>query len=126
MALLYADENFDHPIVAHLRSIGHDVLTAQQAGQANPRILDPQVLAVASAQGRAVLTFNRRHFVRLHKRRVPTNSHAGIIVCTKDDAVAALALRIHQAIAALPSLANQLVKIHKPALARIIHQAHFH
>jgi predicted nuclease of predicted toxin-antitoxin system len=113
MALLYADENFDHPVVAQLRSMGHDVLTAQQAGQANQRIPDPQVLAFAVAQGRAVLTFNRRHFVRLHQHMLPGGSHAGIIVCTKDDDVAALALRIHQAICALPSLANQLVRIHK-------------
>jgi hypothetical protein len=115
MALLYADENFDHPIVAHLRSMGHDVLTAQQAGQANQRILDPQVLAFATVQGRAVWTFNRRHFVRLHLRMAPGNSHAGIIVCTWDDDVAALALRIHQAITALPSLTNQLLKISKPS-----------
>lgn len=114
MALLYADENFDHPVAAHLPSLGHDVLTAQQAGQANQAIPDAQVLAFATAQGRSVLTFNRRHFVRLHQGGLPSGSHAGIIVCTKDDDVAALALRIHQAIAALPSLANQLLRIDKP------------
>lgn len=114
MALLYADENFDHPVVVQLRNMGHDILTAQQAGQANRRIPDPQVLAFAVAQGRAVLTFNRRHFVRLHKQTIPVSSHSGIIVCTKDDDVAALALRIHQTLATLPSLANQLVRIHKP------------
>ena len=114
MALLYADENFDFPVVVYLRSLGHDVLTAQQAGQANRRIPDSQVLAFATGQSRAVLTFNCRHFVRLHKQTIPVSSHAGIIVCTKDDDVAALALRIHQAIAVLPSPANQLVRVHKP------------
>jgi len=114
MALLYADENFDHPVVALLRGMGHDVLTAQDAGQANQAIPDPQVLAFATAQGRAVLTFNRRDFVRLHRQTVPAGSHAGIIVCTKDDDVVALAQRIHQAIVSLPSLTNQLVRICKP------------
>lgn len=114
MALLYADENFDHPLGAQLRSMGHDVLTAQQAGQANQGIPDPLVLAFATAQGRAVLTFNRRHFVRLHKQTISSGSHAGIIVCTKDSDVLALARRIDQAIAALPSLTNQLVRIRKP------------
>lgn len=114
MALLYGDENFDHPIVAQLRNMGHDVLTAQQAGQAHQGILDPQVLAFATGQGRAVLTFNRRHFVRLHQRMILSGTHAGIIVCTKDDDVTALAQRIHQAITALPSLMNQLVRIRKP------------
>jgi predicted nuclease of predicted toxin-antitoxin system len=117
MALLYADENFDHPVVAHLRTLGHDVVTAQQAGQANQGIADPLVLAFAAAQGRAVLTFNRRHFMRLHQHTLAGGSHAGIIVCTKDSDVAALAQRIHQAIAALPSLANQLVRIRKPPSA---------
>ena len=116
MALLYADENFDLPIVAHLRSMGHDVLTAQQAGQANQQIPDAQVLASAAARGRAILTFDRWHFMRLHQRMIlGGSSHSGIIVCTKDDDVAALALRIHQAITALPSLANQLVNIRKPS-----------
>lgn len=114
MALLYADENFDYPVVAQLRSLGHDVLTAQQAGQAQQGIPDPQVLAFAATLGRAVLTFNRRHFVRLHQRTISGGSHAGIIVCTKDNDVVALAQRIHQAIVSLPSLTNRLVRIRKP------------
>jgi hypothetical protein len=32
--------------------------------------------------GRAVLTFNRRHLVRLHLFGAP---HAGVISCTRDD-----------------------------------------
>lgn len=114
MAFLYADENFDHPVVALLRSFGHDVLTAQQAGQANQSIPDALVLAFATAQGRAVLTFNRRDFIRLHQLTIPSGSHAGIIVCTRDDDAAALARRIHDAVTPLPSLANQLIRITKP------------
>src|SRR5713101_5262356 len=33
MARLYADEDVDYPAVVQLRSLGHDVLTAQEAGQ---------------------------------------------------------------------------------------------
>jgi Domain of unknown function (DUF5615) len=33
MALLYGDENFDYPVVEHLRLLGHDVLTVQEAGK---------------------------------------------------------------------------------------------
>jgi hypothetical protein len=43
MAKLYSDENFDYPVVAELRRLGHDVLTAQQG------IPDPTVLAFAIA-----------------------------------------------------------------------------
>ena len=81
MASLYADENFDHQVVADLIARGHDVLTAQAAGNAYRGVDDPAVLAYAVANGRAVLTFNRRHFIRLHLR---DPKHAGIIVCTDD------------------------------------------
>jgi len=40
-----------------------------------------------------VVPLNRRHFIRLHAE---VSSHAGVIVCTHDDEVLALADRIHQ------------------------------
>src|ERR671924_1198263 len=92
MALLYADEDFSYPVVQRLRQLGHDILTAHEAGQAGQSITDAAVLAFAPAAGRAVVTFNRRHFIRLHTE---VSSHAGIVVCTRDDDVAALADRIH-------------------------------
>ena len=96
MALLYADENFDYPVVEVLRQLGHDVLTAQEDGRAATPDLD--VLARAHAQGRAVLTFNRRHFERLHRRGV---DHSGIISAKHDRDFAALAARIDAAIAGI-------------------------
>jgi hypothetical protein len=47
MSLLYADENFPLAAVVQLRGLGHDVLTAFEAGQANQKIPDPAVLAYA-------------------------------------------------------------------------------
>ncbi len=111
MARLYADENFNYPVVVELRPFGHDVLTAQEAGQAQQRIPDPAVLAFAVAQGRAVVTYNRRHFVSLH---LQSAAHHGIITCTRDDDSFALAGRIHQAITGLVSLDGQLIRITKP------------
>ena len=67
MAQLYADEDFPLPVVDCLRQLGHDVLTAVEAGQANQRIPDPAVLAYATALGRAVLTRNGWHFRRIHR-----------------------------------------------------------
>ena len=86
--------------------------TAADAGRAGQGIDDAAVLAYATAGGRAVLTHNHRHFRRLHRQGVP---HAGIISCTRDDDSAALAARIDAAIAGLPSLANQFVRIVRPA-----------
>jgi hypothetical protein len=111
MVKLYGDEDFAFPVVEELRRRGHDVLTAQEAGQGNQGVTDSAVLAFAIAQDRAVLTFNRRHFINLHRK---VSSHRGIIVCTRDNDVLGLALRIHQAIVSCPSLDNQLLRINRP------------
>ena len=79
MAAFYADENFPLQVVEALRRLGHDVLTAFEAGQANQRIPDDIVLEFATRSGRAVLTLNRWEFIGLHAR---FPRHAGIVVCT--------------------------------------------
>lgn len=112
MARLYVDEDFSYPVVQRLRQLGHDILTAHESGQAGQGLVDAAVVAFATASGRAVLTFNRRHFIRLHFE-VP--SHAGIIVCTRDDDVTALAQRIHQQLQTAPTLQNQLLRIYRPS-----------
>jgi len=112
MARLYADEDFSYPVVQRLRQLGHDICTAHEAGQADQGIKDEAVLAFAIATGRAVLTFNRRHFIRLHAEVL---SHEGIIVCTRDDDVSALANRIHQQLQSVPTLQDQLLRINRPA-----------
>ena len=111
MAALYSNENFPWQVVTELRARGHDVLTSLDAGQANLGIPDDQVLAFATAKGRALLTFNRRDFIRLHRR---SSAHAGVIVCTQDADEAALAERIHQALLNQTMLAGQLIRITRP------------
>ena len=58
MARLYADENSDFPVVVNLRKLGHDVVTAQEAGRGGQGIPDSAVLAHATADARALLTFD--------------------------------------------------------------------
>ncbi len=108
MARLLADENFPLPVVERLRQLGHEVLTLQDAGQANQSLSDVAVLHLARTEGRALLTMNRRHFVRLHGA---SSGHAGIVVCAVDLDFAAQAERIHQAIASLVSLDGVLIRI---------------
>ncbi len=81
MAQPYANENFPLPVVEELRQLGHDVLTTQKAGEAGKSVPDEQVLAFAIAEGRALLTLNRKHFIYLHNANA---EHAGIIACTFD------------------------------------------
>jgi predicted nuclease of predicted toxin-antitoxin system len=111
VANLYTDENFPLPVVEFLRSFGHDVLTAREAGNANLRIPDEEVLAFAVTNERAVLTRNRRDFMRLH---ILQPDHAGIIVCTEDPNFERMATRINEAIAALESLQGKLIRVNRP------------
>lgn len=53
MARLYTDENVPFPIVELLQALSHNVLTAQEAGQANQKISDEAVLAFAIQDQRA-------------------------------------------------------------------------
>jgi Domain of unknown function (DUF5615) len=92
--------------------MGHDILTSQEAGQANQSIPDDQILAFACAEQRAILTYNRKHLIRLYNSQ---SSHAGIIVCTVDPDPIELAVRINDAIELLPKLEGQLVRITRPA-----------
>jgi Domain of unknown function (DUF5615) len=97
-------------VIVILRSMGHDVLTVQEAGRRGSA--DPDVLTDATADGRAVLTHNHRHFKRLHARGQP---HGGIVSCTRDDNdLSGLAQRIHDAVAAVPSIANQFIRVVRP------------
>jgi predicted nuclease of predicted toxin-antitoxin system len=58
MARLYADEHFPRIVSELLRGMGHDILTLQEAGNANLGIPDEEVLAFAVSNDRAILTIN--------------------------------------------------------------------
>ena len=77
MAQLFTDENFPLPAVEALRQLGHSVVTLADAGYANQAVPDEDVLAIATAADRILVTFNRKHFIRLHQVRP---NHSGIIV----------------------------------------------
>jgi Domain of unknown function (DUF5615) len=113
MARLFADENFPLPVVAELRRLGHDVLTIQDAGMANQLMPDDGLLAFASSQNRAVLTLNRRHFVRLHNAGV---KHGDIIACTFDPDFVRQASRIDEALRSGAELEGQLLRVNRPAI----------
>ena len=112
MARFYTDENFPLAVVALLRALGHDVLTAKEAGNANLQIPDEDVLAFAVSNNRIVLTRNRRHFMRLH---LQNSDHAGIVVCTEDPNFERLATRINDAISAIDTLSGKLIRVNRPS-----------
>ena len=111
MAAFYADENFPLEVVQALRKLGHDVLTAFEAGKANQRIPDDAVLEFATRSGRTVLTLNRWDFIALHSR---SPGHCGIAVCTEDFNVDRLAAAIDAEVRSTPSLTGALVRVNRP------------
>jgi len=111
MTQLYANENFPLPVVVELRQFGHNVLTTHESGRAGIALPDEDVLAFAVGEQRALLTINRKHFIRLHYQHP---RHAGIIVCTFDLDFTALAQRIHLALEAQPDMDGTLIRINRP------------
>lgn len=112
MARLYANENFPRQVVEALRILGHDVWTVFEAGNAGQSISDEEVLAFASRHPRAVLTLNRRDFIRLHRVQP---DHSGIIVCTQDADTEGQAHRIDEVITSAESLTGQLLRVNRPS-----------
>jgi hypothetical protein len=111
MALLYANGNFPRQAVESLRAFGHDVLTTQ-AGNAGQAIPDEEVVEYATRAQRAVVTLNRRDFIRLHTEN---QAHAGIIVCSQDPDPVGQARRIHEMISVTPSLNGKLLRVNRPS-----------
>ena len=111
-ARLYSNENFPRQAVEHLRREGHDVLTVAASGHAGQAWPDEEVLRFAVSQRCAVVTMNRRHFIRLHQS---SPEHHGIIVCTYDPDFSALALRIHRELERSGSIDGRLVRINRPS-----------
>lgn len=115
MARLYANENFPQPVMETLRRYGHDVLTSSEAGRAGQAIPDEAVLAFAHAERRALLTLNRRHFIRLHEQNP---RHSGIVVCTFDPDFPAQAARIAAALEREGEPAGRLIRVNRLPPAR--------
>jgi hypothetical protein len=72
---------------------------------------DSEVLKDATEVGRAVLTLNRRDFIRLHGENP---NHAGVIACTQNLDFVDLAMRIDAAIHAETTLAGRVLRVYRP------------
>jgi len=91
--------------------LGHDILTIQEDGHAGLKWPDAEVLRRATELGRAVLTLNRRDFIRVHRENP---DHAGIIACTQNLNFEQLASRIDRALSAEVNLAGRVIRVYRP------------
>jgi len=97
--------------VEELRRLGHDVLTLQETGRGEQAMPDEEVLEFARKEVRVLLTFNRKHFIRLH---LQNPDHAGIIVCTFDKDFGELGRRIDVELEKTTDFAGQLIRVNRP------------
>jgi predicted nuclease of predicted toxin-antitoxin system len=112
LARLLADENFPLPAVDELRRLGHDVLTIADVGRSGQAWADAEVLAFARDGGRALISLDRRDFMRLHRDGMP---HAGLVLCTLDLDFLGQARRIHEAVAAAGELSGAVLRVNRPS-----------
>jgi predicted nuclease of predicted toxin-antitoxin system len=110
MASFYTNENFPVRIAQYLREMGHDVLTSYEAGKANQRIPDDEVLDFAAKAGRIVLTLNRRDFIVIHEK---APDHAGIIVCTQNSNSREQAAQIDSVVQEMEDLRGKLLRVNR-------------
>jgi hypothetical protein len=81
---LYLDEDCArHALACELRARGADVVTAIEAGM--PGRLDEEQLQWATDHSRAIYSFNRGHFYRLHSSwLMNSRNHSGMILSRQD------------------------------------------
>lgn len=108
MVAIYSNEGFPLGCVRILRELGYDVLTTQEAGKAEQRISDDEVLRFATVQRRCVVTINRRDFIKLHGQ---SDAHAGIVACKRDEDFRRLAVNIHHHLHHYEDLSGLLLKV---------------
>lgn len=76
---LLLDEQHDRHVAIQLRERGHDVVAVSERPELTG-LDDPEVLAAAAAERRALVTENVRHFAVAHRRLVEAGGeHYGIV-----------------------------------------------
>jgi predicted nuclease of predicted toxin-antitoxin system len=78
------DEDISQRVAEGLRRRDVDAVSVHEAGRSGRRISDEEQLAYATAEGRAIVTYNRQDFQALDDawRRVGRD-HAGILWCAE-------------------------------------------
>ena len=80
---LYLDENIHGSLLAQLRRRGIDVVAPMEVDMLAKS--DEQQLAYAAANQRAILTFNVRHFERVHADFLMAgHEHWGVLLSTEE------------------------------------------
>jgi hypothetical protein len=75
----FTDEDLHGQVAVQLRAAGFDAISTPEAGRLGQS--DPDQLGWATAEGRALVTFNVADFARLHHEcMIQGREHCGVIV----------------------------------------------
>jgi len=78
----FTDEDIYAAVAPALRRLGHDALSTPESGRRGQS--DESQLEWAALHDRAIVTFNVRHFAKLHRDWIDQGRHhAGIIVSSQ-------------------------------------------
>ena len=81
MIRLWLNNHLSPKVARALREKGHDVVALQDGPRALRDLPDHLLLEEATRQGRAVVTYNARHFANLHRTHLAASrAHAGIVL----------------------------------------------
>ena len=105
---LYADEDTIREIVDRLSSEGHNITTAQKAGNAG--LSDQEQLSYAHENNEPIITHNKIDFIKLHQS---DQEHSGVFSVSRNMTNEQAAMRTHDAISKFPDMANTLVRVNK-------------
>lgn len=108
MTNLYADEDTAREIVDRLSSEGHNIETAQEAG--NQGWSDQEQLAYAHENNEPIITHNKIDFLKLHQSG---QEHSGIFSVSRNMTNEQAAARTHDAILKSPNVNNTLIRINR-------------
>ncbi len=108
MTDLYADEDTNREIVDRLSSEGHNITTAQEAG--NEALSDQEQLSYAHENSEPIITHNKIDFIKLHQSG---QEHSGIFSVSRNMTNEQAAVRTHDAISKFPDMANTHVRVNK-------------
>ena len=102
---LHLNEHLSPRLAVLLRKQGYDVTSSQESGLLTES--DSEQLAFAVSEQRAILTFNVKHFMPLHKQYMSANKeHSGIIFSTREP----IGVLIHRLLRLLNSVSAEELK----------------
>jgi predicted nuclease of predicted toxin-antitoxin system len=101
---ILVDENLPRSLAPRLRRAGHDAVDLRELGKTG--ISDPDILALANADQRVVVSANYKHFANI-LLYPPAKSHGILVVRMPKCTMQALMARIEDALANAPEAAFQ-------------------